>query len=229
MKNLSILVSAIVFVLPLSSFAVEPLLQDKQGVIRDATKLRVAANRNKQSKAKPATKRKSSKKKNTSAGLQSDGELVQAKKPNKLIGHELTHTAQQQGRMFTSSDFNTAGSSTDKKPKTLSPRPKLSPNSAVISKKANIKKNVKDSHDQFSNMQEGHQAHSIPLENATVSQIRTEQLNNKHRTVTSVRVREKLGAKCNKRDFPSNGVIKRLGKMQAVECSKGKVALKRRN
>ena len=42
-------------------------------------------------------------------GLKSDGELVQAKKPLGLLGHELSHT-QQQGRMMVDADLNEAQS-----------------------------------------------------------------------------------------------------------------------
>ncbi len=227
MKILSILVSALVLVLPSSSMAVEPLVHEKQESIRHTTKVRVAAISDKQSKAKPPTKRKSSKKKNTDAGLRSDGELVQAKKPKKLIGHELSHTMQQQGRVLTSSDLNSAAQSTSKRPKTHSPSPVPSPYPSIANQQNKNKNGVKDSNDRLSNMEVGHQAHSIPLQNATVSQIRTEQINSHHRTIKPVQIRVRLGAKCNSRDFPTNAVIERLGRLQRVECSKGNVALKR--
>ncbi len=163
------------------------------------------------------------------AGLKSDGELVQAKKPKKpkkLIGHELTHTMQQQGRLFTSSDFNAAGASPDSAQTAGSPKPKLSPNSAVTPKKANVKKGVKDSHDRFSNMETSHQAQTIPLQNATTSNIRATQQNREHRTIKPVKIRVRLGAKCDSVKFPKSAVIENRGKSRAVECVKGKVALK---
>lgn len=43
----------------------------------------------------------------SNAGLRSDGELVQDKKPKKLLGHELSHI-KQQGRVMTDSDVNAA-------------------------------------------------------------------------------------------------------------------------
>ena len=175
-------------------------------------------------------KQKSSKP-NIEAGLRSDGELVQAKKSRKLIRHEVTHTQQQQGRMLTSSDLNEASSLTRGKQKTHSPSPVPLTYPTIANTKPSsqkVKKEVKNSNDQFANQQTVHKAYTIPLQNATVSSIRTEQLNNKgHRTVKPVRIKLPIGAKCNKSGFPKNAVIERFGKQSFVECIKGNITLKR--
>ena len=146
------------------------------------------------------------------AGLRSDGELVQAKKPMKSMKQQYTPVRLQQGRMLTDSDINagfkngikndikTTSQPISKKQKLPLPSPVPLPY-PITGKKKGVQENkgVRNSHDKFVNQQTSY-----------IKQIRLP-----------------LGAKCNKLSFPKNAVIGRLGKLQAVECVKGDITLMR--
>lgn len=125
-------------------------------------------------------------------GLRSDGELVQAKKGSNLLRHEQTHTKKEAENTLGNLNSN------------LSSHKRL------------------DTHDKLANQQTNHQKQSIPLENATISGIRSEQLNNK-----SVLYRGKLGDSCSAQHFPNNAITKQSGKQYSVVCNRGKVTLNR--
>jgi hypothetical protein len=76
----------------------------------------------------------------------------------------------------------------------------------------------------LANQEVGHpskpQAYTIPLQNTTVSSIRSESLSNK-----TTLYEGRIGQSCNPSDFPEPAVIKRSGRQQVVECKGGKVSL----
>lgn len=98
MKKLAILASITLVLMPILVVADNEALENKKKVTSQPN----------------AATTKSGGVKQTGAGLRSDGELVQTKKKLNLIGHELSHTQQQQGRMSTSADWNQASKATKK-------------------------------------------------------------------------------------------------------------------
>jgi len=172
--------------------------------------------------------RESDNRKPVNTGLRSDGELVQARKPLQLLKHELSHTAQQRQH------------------KSAPVGPVPTPYPTMISKETNEnetkKRDLKGAdvksfqtsgeaesarieNDRFANQQTGHQAHTIPLENATIAPILSSQMGS-HNTKT-ILFRGNVGDHCKQSRFPKNAVIKQSGQQRVVECVKGKVVIKR--
>lgn len=174
-------------------------------------------------------------------GLRSDGELVQARKPLNLLKHELGHT-QQQGRIINDADLNESANSRSLKPNTVPipyPNVAATPEKSTDSKKwpgawklnsiqgkGNDRKQT-DSHDRLANQETGHQSkpqpYTIPLQNATVSPIRSNQMSS-HRTIL---FKGKTGQSCTPTTFPDNAVIKQAGRQRVVECVGGKISINR--
>jgi len=172
--------------------------------------------------------RESDNRKPVNTGLRSDGELVQARKPLQLLKHELSHTAQQ----------------SQHKSAPVGPVP--IPYPTMISKETNEnetkKRDLKGAdvksfqtsggaesarigHDRFANQQTGYQAHTIPLENATIAPIRPRQMGSDN--TKTILFRGNVGDHCKQSRFPKNAVIKQSGQQRVVECVKGKVVIKR--
>lgn len=189
--------------------------------------------------------------KSINAGLRSDGELVQARKPLNLLSHELSHTGQQ-GRMLMDADTNEMNSATQhRQNKNVPPSPTQIPYPTFGGKKSNTvgtdnwpqrKKIIgltgkpnsqgakKDSLDRFANQQfsqqSTQQAHTIPLQDATIAAVRSEQLNRGRDKKTTL-FKGKIGSRCKKNRFPKNVVINHSGRQRAVECINGRVVINR--
>lgn len=158
-------------------------------------------------------------------GLKSDGELVQAKKPLNLLGHELGQTSQQEGKMLIDNDINEASRPSQQKQRNVPPGAVPIPYPTVSSKKVNPQKHAKDANDRFANQQPSHKARTVPLQNATVSSIRSEQLN-KRRSARTTLFKGKPGQQCKRGRFPKNAVIKQYGRQYVAKCVNSKVQIK---
>ena len=108
MNKLLSLVSVTVLLLSFSAKADNRSFKTNQELETKSSIVRIAANDDKQTKTKPPASRGNSKSKSPNAGLRSDGELVQAKKSQKLVKYEPTLVRQQQGRVLLSSDISSA-------------------------------------------------------------------------------------------------------------------------
>ena len=179
------------------------------------------------------------------AGLRSDGELVQARKPLQLLRRELSHTGQQQGSVLLDADDNETSQTAHQQQQKNVPAGAVPIPYPIIAKKVdeggnNLKWGLNDvyvpsfstnttssgrsdTRDRFANQQSSHQAHTIPLENATTASIRSSQLDN--RSTQTTLLRGKVGDPCKKSRFPKNTVINQSGQQRVAECVKGKVVV----
>ncbi len=76
-------------------------------------------------------------------------------------------------------------------------------------------------HQQSSNL-----SHTVPLENATIASVRSNQIDNRHSTKTTL-LRGNAGDRCKQNSLPKNTVINQSGQQRVVECVKGKIVINR--
>ena len=169
----------------------------------------------------------------TNAGLRSDGELVQARKPMQLQTLN-TDLVRQQGRMLTDTDTN---KSTQQKSHIADQSDQNSVNNAArvwppgqwkqsgFQGKGNDSTTTKDRNlgKQKADQPEP-QPYSIPMQNATVGSVRAPGLNNKQSKRATL-FQGNVGQPCNRSSFPQHSVVRQAGQQHVVECTRGKVTI----
>ncbi|MCF6337759.1 MAG: hypothetical protein L3J84_07370 [Gammaproteobacteria bacterium] len=76
------------------------------------------------------------------------------------------------------------------------------------------------------NQQSSNLSRTVPLENATIASVRSNQTGSRHSTKATL-LRGNVGDRCKQNGLPKNTVINQSGQQRVVECVKGKVVINR--